>query len=93
LLATIFQGILNDEKFDSHVHAFGISLIIEANFNVLLKNISSMKLRIILGNTFGEKRYRDYQRDAKYSFFNTKTAFNDCMGTARREFGWDKKDI
>ncbi len=87
------QGILNDEKFDSYVQTFGNSLIIEANFNILLKNIASLKLRFILGNTFGEKKYRDYLRDAKYSFLKTKTAFSDCMEIARRQFGWDKKDI
>lgn len=87
------QGLLNEDKFDSHVQAFGTSLTIEANFNVLLKNISTMKLRIILGTTFGEKKYRDYLKDAKYSFLNTKTAFNDCMSTAGKEFGWEKKDI
>ncbi|HEV8386936.1 MAG TPA: AIPR family protein [Nitrososphaera sp.] len=87
------QGILNDENFSSHVETFGSSLVIEANFNFLLKGIASMKLRLILGDVFSERKYQDYLDGAKYSFLKTKAAYNDCMEVAGRKFGWEKKDL
>jgi len=94
LWSLAIQGILNDnDKFDSYVQTFGGSLVIETNFNLLLKNIASMKLRLILASTFGEKKYRDYLKDAKYSFLKTKASFNECMEVARRQYGWEKKDL
>jgi hypothetical protein len=87
------QGILNDDDLSSHVEKYGNSLVTEANFNFLLKNIASMKLRLILGDAFGNRKYQTYLDDAKYSFLKTKAAYNDCMDTAKRKFGWEKKDL
>ena len=87
------QGILNDEDLPTHVETYGSSLVTEANFNFLLKSIASMKLRLILGDAFSERKYQEYLDGAKYSFLKTKAAYNDCMEAARRKFGWEKKDI
>jgi len=87
------QGIMNEDKFDSYVQTYGNSLNIEANFNIMLKNIASMKIRFILKDTFYDSRYSEYLNQSKYSFLKTKATYNDCMQVARRKFGWDKKDL
>ena len=87
------QGILNDEKFTEYVETYGTSLITEANFNFLLKSIASMKLRLVLRDTFSDRKYQGYLDEGKYSFLKTKTAYTDCMQVAKTKFGWEKKDL
>ena len=87
------QGMLNDDQFSNHAQSFGHSLLIEANFNALLKRIATMKLRFILGNALGDKKYRDYISEGKLSFLKTKATFNECMAVAGRQFGWIKRDL
>ncbi|MGI0014303.1 MAG: hypothetical protein ACREBU_12810, partial [Nitrososphaera sp.] len=86
-------GILNDEKFLDYVETYGTSLVTEANFNFLLKTIASMKLRLILRDTFEDRKYQGYLDEGKYSFLKTKAAYNDCMQVARTKFGWEKRDL
>ncbi len=86
-------GILNDEKFRDYVEAYGSSLVIEANFNFLLKTIASMKLRLILRDTFEDRKYQGYLDEGRYSFLKTKAAYSDCMQVARTKFGWEKRDL
>jgi len=87
------QGIMNEDKFDSYVQTYGNSLNSEANFNIVLKNIASMKIRFILRDTFNDSRYREYLRQSKSSFLKTKATYNDCMEIAARQFDWEKKDL
>jgi hypothetical protein len=86
------QGITNEDKFDSYVQNYGNSLNIEANFNIVLKNIASMKIRFILRDTFNDIRYREYLRQSKYSFLKTKATYDDCIKVAVKQFGWQKKN-
>lgn len=87
------QGILNDENFTHHLQTYGTSLVTEANFNCLIKAVASMKLRLIIGDTFSARKYQEYLDQSKYSFLKTKAAYNDCMEVAKRKFGWEKKDL
>lgn len=87
------QGVLNDEKFASYVQSFGSSLTVETNFNLLLRSIASNKLRYILKDALNENTYRDYLREAKYSFLRTKTVYNECMEVAERQSGWKKRNL
>jgi hypothetical protein len=88
------QGIMNEDNFDSYVQTYGYSLNIEANLNIVLKNIASTKIRFILRDTFNDSfRYREYLNQSKYSFLKTKATYNECMQAATRKFGWDKKDL
>jgi hypothetical protein len=89
----VIQGLLNSEDLDKNVEEFGKSLTTEANFNTLLRNIATMRLRFIIRDTFGERKYRDALDQSKYSFLKTKMAFNDCMGAAKKQFGWEKRDL
>ena len=89
----VIQGLLNYNSFDKSVQEFGNSLATEANFNTLLRDIASIRLRFILRDTFGDRKYRDALSQSKYSFLKTKVAFNDCMHVATKQFGWEKKDL
>ena len=87
------QGLLNDEGLTDHVQTYGASLVTEANFNYLLKSIASIKLRLILRDTFDDRKYQRCIDESKYSFLKTKAAYNDCMKVAGTKFNWKIKDL
>ncbi|TLY01113.1 MAG: hypothetical protein E6K92_08980 [Thaumarchaeota archaeon] len=87
------QGLLNDEGLTDHVQTYGTSLVTEANFNYLLKSIASIKLRLILRDTFDDRKYQRCIDESKYSFLKTKAAYNDCMKVAGTKFNWKIRDL
>jgi len=83
------QAIMNDDKFEKHFETYGTSIGIEAGLTQLLKRVASTKLRLILSNSFENRKYRDYMHGGKFSFLRTKAALNDCMKTAAKQFDWE----
>lgn len=84
------QGILNDNNFyRNYFEKYGNSVAIEAGITEILKRLASTKLRLILSDTLGSKKYREYVDTGQFSFLKTKTVFNDCMKTAAKLFEWD----
>jgi hypothetical protein len=84
------QGLLNDTKFEKYYEGYGNSISVEAGITELLKRLASTKLRLILSDTFRKRKYEEYIQRGKFSFLKTKAAFNDCMKTASRQFGWEQ---
>jgi hypothetical protein len=83
------QGIMNDSKFDKYyVERYGNSVTIEAGITEILKRLASTKLRLILSDTLGNRKYRNYLESGKFSFLKTKAIVSDCMRTAAKHFGW-----
>jgi hypothetical protein len=87
------QGIMNSDNYDKYVESYGTSLILESDFNLVLKNLASTKLRFILRDTLEKRKYEEYFYEMQYSFLKTKSTLSDCMDTARRSFGWYKKNL
>src|SRR3989475_5798834 len=83
------QAVMNDDKFEKHFETYGTSIGIEAGLTQLLKRVASTKLRLILSNSFANRKYKDYMQGGKFSFLRTKAALNDCMKTAAKQFGWE----
>jgi hypothetical protein len=91
--ALIIQGLLNHEDLDDLLENYGQSLSVEADFNSIVKEIGTRKIRIILSELIKQKKYLDYLNDEKFSFLKTKNAFVDCMSIARKRFGWEMLKI
>lgn len=87
--ALIIQALLNDEDIDDYLDAYGLSLSVEANFNELLKNIGSKKVRFILSELVKIKKYQEFVSEEKFSFLKTRVAFQESMNIARKRFGWE----
>ena len=84
------QGLLNDPKIDKCYELYGNSITVEAGITELLKRLASTKLRLILSDAFRSRKYEEYIHSGKFSFLKTKAAFNDCMKTAAKQFGWEQ---
>ncbi len=91
--ALIFQGLLNDDKIDDLLENYGNNLTVEADFNSIIKEIGSKKIRLILAELIKQKKYQDYVENGKFSFLKTRVAFVDCMSIAGKRYGWDMLNI
>jgi hypothetical protein len=91
--ALTIQALLNDDDLEDLLEKFGHTLSVEANFNEYLKGIGSRKIRIILSELIKLKRYADLLKEEKFSFLKTKIAFQECMGIARKRWGWEMQEI
>lgn len=91
--AMTIQGLLNDEYIDDLLENYGCSLSVEADFNSIVKDIGSKKIRIILSELIKQKKYQDYVEDGKFSFLKTRVAFVDCMNIADKRYGWTMQKI
>ncbi len=87
--ALIIQGLLNDDDLDVLLENYGYGLSVEADFNSIVKEIGTKKIRIILSELIKQKKYEDYLNLEKFSFLKTRNAFIDCMAVAKKRFGWE----
>jgi hypothetical protein len=91
--AMTIQGLLNDNNIDDLLENYGCTLSVEADFNSIVKEIGSKKIRIILSELIKQKKYEDYMVNSKYSFLKTRIAFVDCMTIANKRYGWEMLKI
>ena len=87
------QGLLNDNYIDDLLENYGNSLSVEADFNSIVKDIGSKKIRIILSELIKQKKYQDYVENGKFSFLKTRVSFVDCMTIANNRYGWEMQKI
>ena len=87
------QGILNDAKHEKFIEYYGNSTNPEAGVTEIMKNMATSKLRFILADTFESKKYQDNIATAKFSFLRTRATLHECMETAARRFGWERKSL
>lgn len=91
--ALTVQGLLNDYYVDDLLENYGHTLSVEADFNSIVKDIGSKKIRIILSELIKQKKYDDYMANGKFSFLKTRIAFVDSMTIANKRYGWDMLKI
>ena len=87
--ALIIQGLLNDNDIEDLLDNYGRSLSVEADFNSIVKEMGTRKIRIILSELIKQKKYEDYMKEEKFSFLKTRNVFVDSMTIARKRFGWE----
>lgn len=91
--ALTVQGLLNDNYIEDLLENYGNGLSVEADFNSIVKEIGSKKIRIILSELIKQKKYHDYVENGKYSFLKTRVAFVDSMTIANNRYGWELQKI
>jgi hypothetical protein len=89
----LIQGVLNDNKLDSHIEEFGKNLVIEADFNELLKSIGIKKIKPLVQDILKEEKYQKNIQEGNYLFLKNKAALDRCMRLAEEKYGWKKQDI
>lgn len=91
--ALVFQGLLNDDKIYDLLENYGNNLTVEADFNAIIKDIGSKKVRLIIAELIKQKKYQDYVENGKFSFLKSRVAFVDCMTIASKRYGWEMLSI
>lgn len=91
--ALTVQGLLNDSDVDDLLENYGHTLSVEADFNSIVKDLGSKKIRIILSELIKQKKYDEYMVNGKFSFLKTRIAFVDSMTLANKRYGWDMLKI
>lgn len=91
--ALVFQGLLNDDKIDDLLENYGNNLTVEADFNSIIKDIGSKKVRLIIAELIKQKKYQDYVENGKFSFLKSRVAFVDCISIAKSRYGWEMLSI
>lgn len=89
----MLQSLFNDPKINVYAEKYGSSLTIEGDFNELLKDLASRKVRMILSDLAKEDRYNELINEGKYSFLKTRATFNRCMEIAYNRFDWVVKEF
>lgn len=87
--ALTVQGLLNEKNQEQLLATFGTSLSVETDFNTIIKEIGSKKIRIILSELIQQPKYQGYMENGKLSFLKTRVAFSDCMAIAEEKYGWE----
>lgn len=91
--ALTVQGLWKRQLYHDLLENYGNSLSVQADFNSIVKEIGSKKIRIILSELIKQKKYQDYVENGKFSFLKTRVAFVDCMTIANNRYGWEMQKI
>ena len=89
----LMQGILNDNKLETYQDSFGKNLLIEAEFNELLKNLGSKKIKPILHELYKSEKYQKQISEGKFTFLRNKATYEHAMKIAIEKYGYTKKEL
>jgi hypothetical protein len=88
--ALLIQGVLNDQKRDWHLEAYGASLTMEADYTELLRKLASTRVRLAIADAIGDERSRALLAAENYGFLRTRAVFLRCMEAASDRWQWKK---
>ncbi len=88
--ALLIQALLNDDKRDRYLENFGTGLVMEADYNELLRTLASTRARFLIAEAISDQRSRDLLAAQNYGFLRTKAVFNRCMDVAWDKYRWKK---
>ena len=89
----LIQGLLSDNKIENIQYNYGKNLVIEADFNEILKNIGLKKIKPILLDLYRSEKYQKQISESKFTFLRNKTTYEHSMSLANEKFGWSKIDL
>ena len=89
----LIQGLLNDNKIENIQYNYGKNLVIEADFNEILKNIGLKKIKPILLDLYKSEKYQKQISEGKFTFLKNKTTYEHSMQLTQEKYGWSKKDL
>ena len=91
--ALTIQGIFNDQKLKDKLEDHGNKMIIDADFNVYIKNIASTKVKMIISELVRMPKYSSQFKEERYDFFRSNQVFIDSMRIAKEKYGWEVKKL
>lgn len=91
--ALLIQGLLNDKKIHAHLEDYGMTLVKQATFSDLLKQMTGAKVASIIKELLASSTYADKVKQEKYDFLRTTEAFKKAMLIADDKFDWTKKSF
>jgi hypothetical protein len=91
--ALVIQALLNDKKFSVYLDDYGSSLVKEATFGEILKQVAGNKIAPILKELLTSSAYQDKVAQEKYDFLRTTEAFKKAMAIADDKYEWTKKSF
>lgn len=89
----LLQGLLNDTRLVSYSESYGKSLVIEADFNEILKNLGLRKIKPLLQEIYRSEKYEKNLQESNFSFLRNKATYEHLSVIATEKFGWQKKDL
>lgn len=91
--ALLVQALLNDKKLPAYLDDFGSSLVKEATFGDVLKQLTGNRIVPILKELMGGSAYQEKVAQEKYDFLRTTEAFKKAMTIATDKYSWSKKSF
>ena len=87
------QNDLNDKKLPIYLEEYGSSLVKEAMFGEILKQLTGNRVTPILRELMGSAVYQEKVAQEKYDFLRTTEAFKKAMAIASDKYNWSKKSF
>lgn len=91
--ALLVQALLNDKKFSVYVDDYGSSLVKEAAFGDILKQLTGNRVAPLIRELLGSPAYQDKVAQEKYDFLRTTEAFRKAITIAMDKYGWSKRSF
>jgi hypothetical protein len=88
--ALLIQALLNDDKRDKYLEKFGGTLVMEADYNELLRTLASTRARFLIAEAISDPRSKELLAAQNYGFLRTKAVFGRCMDVAWDKYKWKK---
>jgi len=93
VFALTIQGIFNDKSLEGNLKDHGESMLIDADFNVYIKNLASTKVKMIISELVRLPKYSTKFKEEKFDFFRSNQVFIDSMKIAKEKYGWGVKKL
>ncbi len=91
--ALLIQALLNDKKLAVYLDDYGASLVKQATFGDVLKQLSGNRIAPILRELLGSSTYQEKITQEKYDFLRTTEVFKKAMAIAADKYDWHKKSF
>jgi hypothetical protein len=91
--ALLVQALLNDKKLSMYLDEYGSSLVKQATFGDVLKQLTGNRVAPLLRELLGSSAYQEKVAKEKYDFLRTTEAFRKAMAIAGDKYGWSKKSF
>lgn len=91
--ALLIQAVLNHDKREQYLETFGTGLVMEADYNEILRGLASTRARFLIAEATADPRSKDLLSAENYGFLRTKAIFNRCMDVAWDKYHWKKLSL
>ena len=91
--ALLVQALLNHEKRDQYLDSFGKKLVMEADYNEILRGLASTRVRFLIAEATSDPRSKELLAAESFGFLRTKALFGRCMDVAWDKYKWRKQSL